>query len=212
MDKSVTRVAFLVVASFGGAMLLWAWTAAIDSPSQRAQTDLCGPAGYVPGSCTIFAISRGQKVYFGNKEDWTFPKPICWVEPPREGRYGSVYLGFNSFNPQGGVNEPCPRSEKATEMLGRIQAESDLTPEALRAVVDAVHVEGPGINTLYSNVVDLKRRIIYLYYWHQYGEVATLDVMQEIAKRPKPTPLRDLFAKETVEQASAEPAKYKGQR
>ena len=105
---------------------------------------------------------------------------------------------------------PCPRYEKATQMLGHLQGESDLTVETLRSVVDAVHVQGPGINTLCSNLVDLRRGIIYLYYWHQYGEVATLDVAKELAKASKPTPLRDLFSHPTVERAESERRNYAG--
>ena len=279
---------------------------------------LAGDDPCVPGSCTIFAVRRGAKVFFGNNEDWSDPKTIYWVEPPQPGQYGSVYLGFNAYNPQGGINEkglafdynalpkssmkshrelprrpgplanlimqqaatveeavqmfrrydwggglawqmlladatgdavvvgagpdgelaftrkspsdgflvstnfnranpdnrlgsyPCPRYEKATEMLGRLPGESDLTVEALRSIVDAVHVQGPGINTLYSNLMDLRRGIVYLYYWHQYGEVVTLDVAKELAKATKPTLLRDLFSRAIVEQAESERRNYTG--
>ncbi len=289
------------------------------SPGARERETCTGAAAdlpYVPGSCTIFAIRRGEKVFFGNNEDWTDPKTIYWAEPPAQGQYGSVYLGFNRYNPQGGINEkglafdfnalpkspmksrpdlprrpgplinrimqqattveeaiamlrrydwggtvawqmlladatgdavvvsagpqgelaftrkssgdgflvstnfnranpdnrigsyPCPRYEKAVEMLGRIQSESDLTVEALRAIVDAVHVEGAGVNTVYSNVMDLRRGTIYLYYGHQYGEVVTLDVAKEIARGSKPTPLQDLFSRETLEKAEKEHQDY----
>jgi hypothetical protein len=269
-----------------------------------------------PGSCTIFAVRRGEKVFFGNNEDWSDPKTTYWVEPPARGRYGSLYFGFNHYNPQGGINEkglafdynalpksplkshrelprrpgplinlvmqeaatveeamaivrrydwggalawqvlladatgdavvvsagpegelaftrkssgdgflvstnfnranpdnrlgsyPCPRYEKATEMLARTQSESDLTVETLRSIVDAVHVQGPEINTLYSNVMDLRRGVVYLYYWHQYDEVVALDMAREIAKTPKPTPLRDLFSRATVERAEKERRDY----
>jgi hypothetical protein len=292
-----------------------------ESPHAQGREMYAGVAGddsCVPGSCTIFAVRRGDKVFFGNNEDWSDPKTIYWVEPSAKGRYGSVYLGFNHYNPQGGINEkglafdynalprspmkshrdlprrpgplvnivmqqaatveeamailqrydwggalawqmlladatgdavvvsagpegelaftrkpsgdgflvstnfnranpdnrlgsyPCPRYEKATEMLGQIHSESDLTVETLRAIVDAVHVQGPGINTLYSNVMDLRRGIVYLYYWHQYGEVVTLDVAKEIAKVSKPTPLRDLFSPQTRRQADEERQQYSG--
>jgi hypothetical protein len=83
-------------------------------------------------------------------------------------------------------------------------------PPARLVRSDAVHVQGPGINTLYSNLVDLRRGIIYLYYRHQYGEVVTLDVAKELAKATKPTALRDLFSRPTVEQAESERRKYAG--
>lgn len=283
---------------------------------REAYPCLSGDDPCVPGSCTIFAVRRGEKVFFGNNEDWSDPKTIYWIEPAGQGRYGSLYFGFNHYNPQGGINEkglafdynalpksplkshrelprrpgplanfimqeaaaveealaivrrydwggvlawqmlladatgdavvvsagpegelaftrkssgdgllastnfnranpdnrlgsyPCPRYEKATEMLARIQSEPDLTVEALRSIVDAVHVQSPGINTLYSNVMDLRRGIIYLYYWHQYGEVVTLDVAREIAKAGQPTPLRGLFSRATVEQAEKKRREY----
>ncbi len=122
-----------------------------------------------------------------------------------------VSTNFNRANPDNRLGSyPCPRYEKAVAMLGRIQTESDLTVEALRAIVDAVHVEGAGVNTLYSNVMDLRRGTIYLYYWHQYGEMVTLDVAKEIAQATKPTPLRDLFSRQTVEQAERERRQHGG--
>jgi hypothetical protein len=312
---AILVVVVSLTVSVGGLSLI------VQTQRARAQgRDVCRGGGddgpYVPGSCTIFAVRRGEKVFFGNNEDWTDPKTIYWVEPSAQGQYGSVYLGFNRYNPQGGINEkglafdfnalpkspmkshgelprrpgplinmimqqaatveeamailrrydwggavawqmlladatgdavvvsagpegemaftrkssgdgllvstnfnranpdnrlgsyPCPRYEKAVEMLGRIQSESDLTVEALRAIVDAVHVEGAGVNTVYSNVMDLRRGAIYLYYGHQYGEVVILDVAKEIAKGSKFTPLRDLFSRETIDKAEKEHQDY----
>jgi hypothetical protein len=59
----------------------------------------------IPGSCTIFTASYGEKVLFGNNEDYTNPKTYYWVEPRSEGNYGVVYFGFENFSLQGGVNE-----------------------------------------------------------------------------------------------------------
>lgn len=314
MNRTYAGTILIVISLLCGVIAFSAMTKVQSSGRLTGESErpICGDDPCVPGSCTIFAIRQGDKVFFGNNEDWSDPKTIYWVEPQREGRYGSVYFGFNRYNPQGGINEkglafdfnalpkspmkshrelpprpgplanlmmqeaatveeaiaflrrydwggalawqmlladatgdavvvsagpegelaftrkspgdgflvstnfnranpenrlgsyPCPRYEKATEMLGRIRSESDLTVEALRSVVDAVHVQGPGINTLYSNIMDLRRGIIYLYYRHQYGEVVTLDVVKEIARMPKPTRLRDLFSRETVEQAEKE--------
>ncbi len=316
----MNRVTVAIMVLFlGAAVLLMASRAGLPRAEGRdVSPGLSGDDPCVPGSCAIFAIRRGEKVFFGNNEDWSDPKTIYWVEPSRPGRYGSVYLGFNPYNPQGGVNEkglafdynalpkspmkshrelprrpgplanlmmqqaatveeavqflrrydwggglawqmlladatgdavvvsagpegelaftrkspgdgslvstnfnransdnrlggyPCPRYEKAVETLGHIQGESELTVEALRCVVAAVHVQGPGINTLYSNLVDLRRGIVYLYYWHQYGEVVTLDVGKELAQATKPTPLRNLFSRSTVAQAENERRNYAG--
>jgi hypothetical protein len=51
----------------------------------------------------------------------------------------------------------------------------------------------------------------YLYYRHQYGDVVTLDLAREMAKASRPTPLRDLFSRQTVEQAEKERREYSGQ-
>jgi hypothetical protein len=271
----------------------------------------------VPGSCTIFAASFGNTVLYGNNEDYTNPNTYYWVNPPGDGTYGGVYVGFDNLSPQGGINEkglafdynalpkaalnphselpargdimrkiyqncstveeaiamakkhnwgtsirwqvlladatgdavvisagpdgelaftrkpkgdgylvstnfnranpentypgsyPCWRYNKAVEMLERIKNEKDLTVGYFRSILDAVHVEGAVGNTLYSNIFDLKNGIIYLYHWHQFVEVATLKVAEEIAKASSPVRIKDLFSEETVKRAADEYQEYK---
>jgi hypothetical protein len=271
----------------------------------------------VPGSCTIFAASFGDTVLYGNNEDYNIPNTYYWVRPSGKDIYGGVYVGFDNFSPQGGINEkglafdynalpeaplnprpelpdkggimgkiqrtcatveeaialakkhnwgsslrwqvlmadatgdaavfsagpdgelaftrkpkgdgylvstnfnranpkntyrgsyPCWRYDKAVEMLDKIESEEDLTVDYFKSILDAAHVESAIGNTLYSNVFDLKNGVIYLYHWHQFGEVATLKVAEEIAKRPKPTRIRDLFSEETVRRAEEEHLRYK---
>jgi len=59
----------------------------------------------MPGSCTIFAVSKGGSVFFGNNEDWRNPLTYFWVEPPGDGKYGVLCIGFDDLGPQGGINE-----------------------------------------------------------------------------------------------------------
>ena len=59
----------------------------------------------VPGSCTIFSASVGDKVLFGNNEDYYKPKTYLWTDPASEGNYGCIYLGFEDYSHQGGINE-----------------------------------------------------------------------------------------------------------
>jgi hypothetical protein len=59
----------------------------------------------VPGSCTIFSASIGEKVLFANNEDYYKPKTYLWTEPATEGNYGCLYLGFKDYSHQGGINE-----------------------------------------------------------------------------------------------------------
>ncbi|MHA2110268.1 MAG: hypothetical protein ACW98W_02250 [Candidatus Hodarchaeales archaeon] len=49
----------------------------------------------VTSACTIFTVSSGDKVLFGNNEDWTNPNTYIWFELPKEGKFGGVYLGFD---------------------------------------------------------------------------------------------------------------------
>lgn len=56
-------------------------------------------------ACTIVTISKGEKVFFGNNEDWTNPNTYIWFELPKEGKLGGIYFGFNDYYSQGGMNE-----------------------------------------------------------------------------------------------------------
>jgi hypothetical protein len=261
----------------------------------------------VPESCTIFTASYGDKVLFGNNEDWINPNTYYWVVPSRGGDYGVVYFGFDNFWPQGGINEkglaydvnalpkaalnphpelprvenpfyeflkkcstveeiidrvksyswesswraqlhvadgkgdavvisagpdgeiaftrkqkgngylvstnfnranpkngryPCWRYDTAVAMLEEIQDEDDLTVDYFRSILDAVHQEGPSVNTVYSNMFDLKNGIVYLYHWHQFDEIAKFNVAEEVTRTLSPTRIGDLFSQETVDKAS----------
>ena len=282
--------------------------------------DTAAASNLIPGSCTIFAASYGNTVLYGNNEDYTNYNTYYWVKPSTEGKYGGVYLGFDNFFPQGGVNEkglaydfnalpkaplnphpdlpdrgaiikkihetcatveeaiivarkhnwgssikwqvlladatgdavvisagpdgelaftrkqkgngylvstnfnranpentysgsyPCWRYNKAVEMLDKIEYEEDLTVNYFASILDAAHVESARGNTLYSNVFDLKNGVIYLYYWHQFDEVVTLKVAEEIAKEGAPIRIKELFSRKTVKKAADEHEKYRNDR
>lgn len=101
----------------------------------------------------------------------------------------------------------CSRYDTAVEMLQKINDDS-LTIEYFRSILNAVHAEGASSNTLYSNIFDLKKGTIYLYYWHQFDEVAILTVEEELTKKTStitsPTAIKDLFSQETLEKAARE--------
>jgi len=59
----------------------------------------------VPGSCTIFSASVGDKVLFGNNEDFYKPLTYLWTNPATDDNYGCLYLGFEDYSHQGGINE-----------------------------------------------------------------------------------------------------------
>jgi len=267
-----------------------------------------------PISCTIFTSSYGDKVFFGNNEDWKNPKTYYWTVSPSNENYGVVYFGFNNFRPQGGINEkglafdvnalpetrlkqhpelpsintafyeflktcatvdeiiekvksfswerswkaqlhvadrmgnavvisadqngeiaftrkgkddgyllstnfnlanpengkyPCWRFNTASRMLRKIEHGDTPTLENLQSILDAVHVEGAAINTVYSNIFDLTNGIIYLYHWHHYNEVVELKVAEEVTSEISPVRIKDLFSQETIDQASNEYLTYR---
>ncbi len=99
-------------------------------------------------------------------------------------------------------------------MLEKIKDEDDLSVDYFKSILDATHIEGQqhegaSSNTLYSNILDLPNGIIYLYHWHQFDEVVTLDVAELIAGGALKGRISDLFSKETVDRALTE---YRGYR
>lgn len=277
----------------------------------------------IPGSCTIFSASFGDKVLYGNNEDYNNPKTYYSIVPRSEGNYGGVYFGFDDFFPQGGVNEkglaydanalpeaklnereelpvppdewavttmmkkastveeaieiancfqrsnwgipmkyqvnladatgdavvisagpdgelaftrkkpgdgflvstnfnrantknafshPCRRYDKAYEMLEKIKNEDELTVDYFKSILDSTHAESGNINTLYSNVYDLRNGIIYLYHWHQFDEAVKLNVSELVGKGEYRSRIRDLFTWETVKKAEDEYQRYKGNK
>jgi hypothetical protein len=64
--------------------------------------------------------------------------------------------------------------------------------------------EGRSINTLYSNIYDLKLGIVYLYYGQNYSDVKKIFVADLSAKRQPPTAIKDEFSQEVIEKAALE--------
>ena len=118
---------------------------------------------------------------------------------------GDGYLVSTNFNlafPQNG-SEPCWRYDMATRMLDKIFKRSVLDVGQLRMILDAVHAEGPGSNTVYSNIFDLREGVIYLYHWYQFDEAVVLDVEESLAQGASSGRIESLFSQETVDEAAA---------
>lgn len=272
-------------------------------------------------ACTIFAISKGDVVLFGNNEDYYNRSDVIYFVPPADGRYGAVYLGQRyetRYNPQGGMNEmglafdanalpkvrlnehterpqprtwlavmmmedcatveeaiemaesydwgssmayqlhladatgeavvigpgadgeiaftrigeenylvstnfnlaepgksteSCWRYETASTMLKELRGREDLTIEDASAILEAVAMKGVEVNTVYSNVFDTKNRLVYLYYFHQFGEVVTIDLIEELEEGFHCSVIGQLFTPEIQEKARTEMRSYaKGQK
>ena len=56
-------------------------------------------------ACTGLVVNDGERVLVGNNEDWFNPRTKIWFTQPGNGRYGSVYFGFDDFGAQGGMNQ-----------------------------------------------------------------------------------------------------------
>lgn len=123
------------------------------------------------------------------------------------------YLVSTNFNRAYSENRygayPCPRFESATSMLKRINQGEDCTVAYLASILDAVHAEGRTINTVYSNIYDLKNGIVYLYYWHDYRYAKKLHVADLIRSAQPPTPIKDVFPREVIENAAEEYQNYR---
>ena len=62
-------------------------------------------AGGTAPACTGIVLNDGQRVWVGNNEDWSNPRTKIWFVQPGNGRYGSLFFGFDNFWPQGGMNQ-----------------------------------------------------------------------------------------------------------
>jgi hypothetical protein len=86
-------------------------------------------------------------------------------------------------------NITCDRYKIATAML---EDADDVSVDLGKRVLAATHNEGP-YPTVYSNVYDLKRRIVYLYHFHNFQNEVVIDLKTELAKGARRLDLPDLF-------------------
>jgi Protein of unknown function (DUF3738) len=87
---------------------------------------------------------------------------------------------------------PDARFRTATAMLDR--AGDDVSVELFRRILEATHQEGVA-PTLYSNIYDLRARKMYLYHFHDYDHVATVDLARELEKGERVIDIPSLFPK-----------------
>jgi choloylglycine hydrolase len=83
-------------------------TRTIASPAQQtcnaksASGDTCN--GAVPSGCTVFTLSKGERVFFGGNDDYINPDSYYWIDPGSDQEYGAIWIGTPD-NVQQGVNE-----------------------------------------------------------------------------------------------------------
>jgi Domain of unknown function (DUF3471) len=239
-------------------------------------------------ACTAFTASNRHRVLVGNNEDDNNPFTVAWFIPAEiKGKYGRLYVGYDNFDPQGGMNErglwfdafaaapvklegsgrpvfhgnlmdkamaesstveqvvslferydrsfmkgfvlmfadaaggsvviepaailrkqgryqvqtnfhqslpvpeyECARFRIASTMLK--EAGERISVNLFRRILAATHEEQT-YPTVYSNVYDLKRRVMYLYHFHDYENFVRIDLRAELRKGEHAVSIRSLF-------------------
>jgi len=100
-----------------------------------------------------------------------------------------VLTNFFPSNPKKG-GYPCIRHSVADQMFNL-----DSTPSVdnFVSILKAVHLEGKGTATVYSNIFDLNNKTINVYYFHNYKEVVEFKLEDELRKGPHSYKIRSLF-------------------
>lgn len=61
--------------------------------------------GYNTYACSVYKITKNNRTFVGNNEDYWDPNTKMWFERGKNGNFGNVYVGFDNLYPQGGMNE-----------------------------------------------------------------------------------------------------------
>jgi hypothetical protein len=105
----------------------------------------------------------------------------------KKGNY-QINTNFNICNVSTG-NYSCRRYDIANEMLS---GATKLSVPFFKSILDATHQEGK-LSTIYSNIYDLKRGIIYVYLFHNFNNVYVIDLKKELRKGYRLENLADHF-------------------
>jgi hypothetical protein len=101
-------------------------------------------------------------------------------------------------------NAVCPRYAIANAIL---KDANEVSVDLCKRVLAATQAEGQGA-TLYSNVYDVKQRVVYLYHFHNFQNEVKIDLAQELQKGKRQLDLPALFprtfAAELFQNAKAE--------
>ena len=50
--------------------------------------------GEIAFGCTVFTVSKGDKVFFGGNDDYINSDSYYWVDPGRRSGYGAIWVGY----------------------------------------------------------------------------------------------------------------------
>ncbi len=86
-------------------------------------------------------------------------------------------------------NYPCWRYRAADKIISGAE---ELSVELIRDVLDETHQEGRSLS-VYSNIYDLKKGIIYVYNLRNFNEVVVMNLSEEVKKGQRRLGLPSLF-------------------
>lgn len=109
-----------------------------------------------------------------------FVKPDTWFQ---------ISTNFVFTNVKNG-KYPCNRYNIANTLF---QNSSELSVGLIRSILSATHAEGE-YPTVYSNIYDLKNGIAYVYNFHNFEEVVTFNLAEELKKGRKSYDIPSLFS------------------
>ncbi|MFX0182203.1 MAG: hypothetical protein ACFE95_03890 [Candidatus Hodarchaeota archaeon] len=145
------------------------------------------------GESVVFNIGEdGEFSFFRNNESFQLAS--------------NYYVNDSSRgNPSTGA---IRRYNSAEQILNNIVTNDNISIKSITSILNAVHFEGPSVNTLYSNIFDITNGDVYLYYFHQFEEVVKLNLEEEVAKGRHSYRISDLFTQEIVDNAYDEYYEY----
>lgn len=86
-------------------LIIMILSSCMSNQKENATSKKFEDSNLVPGSCTIFSLAVGDKVLYGNNEDYKDIPLYYWVRPSTNKTLGGVYFGFENLSAQGGINE-----------------------------------------------------------------------------------------------------------
>jgi hypothetical protein len=105
----------------------------------------------------------------------------------KNGKYQIVTNFYQSEVKDGQI--PCERYKIADAML---KDADEISVDLCKRVLAATHNEGQ-TPTVYSNVYDLKKRIVYLYHFHNFQNEVKIDLAEELKKGARRMDLPAMF-------------------